>query len=146
MTSPNQALAVALFSELLATDVLARNLLASALPKGMELSQFSVLNHLSRQTDEKTPAQLSKTFNVTRGAMTNTLGRLDAAGYIHIRPDWQDARSKRIKISPAGKAACAAAIEALAPTLNKVVEQIGADNVKSALPVLRDMRAHLSTL
>jgi DNA-binding MarR family transcriptional regulator len=146
MTQATQGLAVALFSELLATDVLARNLLAAHLPKGMELNQFSVLNHLSRQSDERTPAQLAKTFNVTRGAMTNTLARLEAAGHIHIRPDWSDARSKRVMISPAGRSACEAAIEALAPVLNKVVDQVGAENVRLALPMLRDLRARLAGL
>ncbi|MEO8530779.1 MAG: MarR family transcriptional regulator [Deltaproteobacteria bacterium] len=146
MSAANQGLAVALFSELLATDVLARQLLSASLPKGMELNQFSVLNHLSRQTDERTPAHLAKTFNVTRGAMTNTLSKLEWAGYIHIRPDWQDARSKRVKISDAGRKACDAAIEALAPVLNKVVDQIGSETVRAALPVLREMRAQLARI
>jgi DNA-binding MarR family transcriptional regulator len=67
-------------------DQLARNRISKVLPKGMELSHFSVLNHLARLGDERTPAQLAKAFHVTRGAMTNTLARLEWAGHIHIRP------------------------------------------------------------
>jgi hypothetical protein len=78
--------------------------LAEALPKGMELSHFSVLNQLARSNEEKTPAQLARIFHVTRGAMTNTLNRLEWAGHIHVRPDWDDARRKLIAISPAGRA------------------------------------------
>jgi DNA-binding MarR family transcriptional regulator len=83
-------------------DQLARNRLSKALPKGMELSHFSVLNQLARSNEEKTPAQLARIFHVTRGAMTNTLNRLEWAGHIHVRPDWDDARRKLIAISPAG--------------------------------------------
>ena len=52
----------------------------------MEVSHFSVLNHLARINDERSPAQLAKSFHVTRGAMTNTLRKLELAGYVHIRP------------------------------------------------------------
>jgi hypothetical protein len=41
------ALAVSLFSEILAVDQLTRSTLARVLPRGMELSHFSVLNHLA---------------------------------------------------------------------------------------------------
>ena len=56
---PNEDIAVALFGELFMADQLARNRITKALPKGMELSHFSVLNHLARLQDERTPAQLA---------------------------------------------------------------------------------------
>ena len=76
MPESTNALAVALFSEILTVDQLVRNRLTRVLPKGMEISHFSVLNHLARSNGERTPAQLAKNFHVTRGAMTNTLGKL----------------------------------------------------------------------
>ena len=75
MSERLEDLAVSLFGELLTTDQLARNRISKALPKGMELSHFSVLNHLAGVQDERTPAQLAKAFHVTRGAMTNTLSK-----------------------------------------------------------------------
>lgn len=145
MTSSTGAdsLAVALFSEIFMADQLARNRLTKALPKGMEISHFSVLNHLARSGEERSPAQLARAFHVTRGAMTNTLNKLEWAGHIHIRPDWDDARRKFVSISPAGKAARDAALAAITPILNQVVESIGQDKVKNALPVLREMRIRL---
>lgn len=137
------SLAVALFSEIFMADQLARNRLTKALPKGMEISHFSVLNHLARSGEERSPAQLARAFHVTRGAMTNTLNKLEWAGHIHIRPDWDDARRKFVSISPAGKAARDAALAAITPILNQVVESIGQDKVKNALPVLREMRIRL---
>jgi DNA-binding MarR family transcriptional regulator len=143
MTNSN-ALATALFSEIFMADQLARNRLAKALPKGMELSHFSVLNHLAHVQDERSPAQLAKAFHVTRGAMTNTLAKLEWAGHVHIRPDWDDARRKFVAISPAGRAACEAALGAIAPILSEVVDKIGADKVRAALPVLREVRGRLA--
>ena len=101
MTEENNALAVSLVSEILTVDQLLRNRLSRVLPKGMEISHFSVLNALAWISDERSPAQLADQFHVTRGAMTNTLNKLEWAGYIHIRPDWDDARRKMVAISPA---------------------------------------------
>ncbi|PZX09377.1 MarR family winged helix-turn-helix transcriptional regulator [Celeribacter halophilus] len=139
----NDALSVALFSEIFMADQLARNRLTKALPKGMEISHFSVLNHLARANDERSPAQLARAFHVTRGAMTNTLNKLEWAGHVHIRPDWDDARRKFVSISPSGRAARDAALAAIAPILSEIVEAIGIERVKAALPVLREMRIRL---
>ena len=124
-------------------DQLARARLSKALPKGMELSHFSVLNHLARVSEEKTPAQLARTFHLTRGAMTNTLNRLEWAGHIHVRPDWDDARRKLISISPAGQRARDAAIDAIQPILADAVAEIGIEKVRGTLPVLRAVRQKL---
>lgn len=136
-------IAVALFGELFMADQLARNRISKVLPKGMELSHFSVLNHLARVGDERTPAQLARAFHVTRGAMTNTLTRLEWAGHVHIRPDWDDARRKFVAISPSGRAARDAAVQAVAPLIAEVVQALGADRVRAVLPVLREMRTRL---
>jgi DNA-binding MarR family transcriptional regulator len=137
-------LAVSLFSEILTVDQLARANVVRVLPKGMELSHFSVLNHLAHAGDERTPAQLAKTFHLTRGAMTNTLGKLDWAGWVHIRPDWDDARRKLVAISPAGLAARDAALAAMTPVIAGLVDKVGAEKVRAVLPVLRELRLQLS--
>jgi len=142
-TDRTDDIAIALFGELFMADQLARNRISRALPKGMEISQFSVLNHLARLAEERTPAQLARAFHVTRGAMTNTLARLEWAGHVHIRPDWDDARRKFVAISPAGRAARDAAVQSVAPLIAEVVEALGADRVRAVLPVLRELRARL---
>lgn len=143
MTQNTDSLAIALFGEVLATDHLVRGRLTRVLPKGMEISHFSVLNNLAWHGEERTPAQLAETFNVTRGAMTNTLAKLEWAGYIHIRPDWDDARRKLVSISPAGTNARDAAISSIAPMFRDLVEKVGEDNVRSAIPTLRELRRQL---
>jgi len=136
-------IAVALFGELFMADQLARNRISRVLPKGMELSQFSVLNHLARISDERTPAQLARAFHVTRGAMTNTLARLQWAGHVHIRPDWEDARRKLVAISPSGRAARDSAVATVVPLIAEVVQSIGSDRVRALLSVLRELRIRL---
>ncbi len=144
MTPVEDSLATAFFAEILAVDQQAKTLLARGLPKGMELSQFVVLNHLAHLMAERTPAQLAQTFHVTRGAMTNTLGRLEGAGYVHIRPDWDDARRKLVVISPAGRAARDQALATVMPHLAGAMDKIGREKVRAAVPVLRQLREKMA--
>ncbi len=143
MSDAASPLAIALFSELLTADQLVRNRLSRVLPKGMEISHFSVLNHLARAGGERSPAQLAKSFHVTRGAMTNTLGKLEWAGYVHIRPDWDDARRKMVAISPAGRQARDAALSAISPMITEMAEELGEEKLRAILPILRELRLKL---
>lgn len=139
MDSEN-SLAVSLFGEILALDQLVRNRLAKVLPKGMELSHFSVLNQLSHTKTERTPAQIAKSFRVTRGAITNTLNKLELSGYIHVRPDWDDARRKMVSISPAGIVARNNALTAVTPIINELVSEMAEERLKAIVPILRELR------
>lgn len=137
-------LAIALFSEVIASEQLIKGRLNRSLPKDMDLSHFILLNFLNRQGTEKSPAQLAKTFHLTKGAMTNTLSKLEAKGFLHIRPDWDDARRKQVTISDAGRTACKEAERAIAPILREVMNRIGVDAVKAGLPMLRELRIALA--
>jgi DNA-binding MarR family transcriptional regulator len=143
MSETSNTLAIMLFSEILGADQILRSRLTRVLPKGMEISHFSVLNHLAWREVERTPAQLAETFHVTRGAMTNTLTKLEWAGYVHIRPDWDDARRKMVTISPAGRQAREVALNAIAPMITKVVEDLGEEKARAALPILRELRKQM---
>ena len=137
------SLAVLLFGEIFALDQLVRNRLAKVLPKGMELSHFSVLNQLSHTKIERTPAQIAKSFRVTRGAITNTLNKLELSGYIHVRPDWEDARRKMVSISPAGMVARNNALTAVTPIIKELARDMGEERLKAIVPILRELRQKL---
>ena len=144
MSDDRNTLAILLISEMLAADHAMRGRLSRVLPKGMEISHFSVLNHLAWQKGESSPARLAEQFGVTRGAMTNTLNKLEWAGYVHIRPDWDDARRKMVAISPAGTQALHTAMAAITPMINQVVDDLGEEQARAALPILREIRVKLA--
>jgi DNA-binding MarR family transcriptional regulator len=131
---------IALFSEIVMIEQLARIRISRAMPKGMELSHFMVLNHFARLGGEKTPGQLARIFQVTKGAMTNTIRKLDQAGYVHVRPDWDDARRKWVSLSPAGQAARDHAVLRIVPVLDDLLAGVRTEELRAALPILRAIR------
>ena len=129
-----------LLSEIATIEQLARNQLDNALPKNLNISSFSVLNHFSGSKAEKTPLQLARSFHVTKGAMSNTLNKLEKLGYIHIRPDWNDARKKLISISQSGVDARNHAIKSIKPILDEIIMKTDHVTKKSLLGDLRSFR------
>lgn len=137
-------LAIVIFSEIATIDQLAKGRLGRVLPRGMEVSHFAVLNLLARPGTERTPAQLARSLNVTKGAMTNTLGKLEKSGFVHVRPDWDDARRKIATISPAGLVARDQAVEAIAPVFDDVMGGMGSERTRELLRLLRQVRSILT--
>ena len=131
---------ITLLSEVGAIEQIARSRLDSALPGNLNISNFALLNHFSRRKEEKTPLQLAKTFNVTKGAMTNTLNKLVKLGYIHIRPDWEDARKKLVSISHSGIDARNNAMKVIKPLLKKIISNAIDLNERELLTELRKFR------
>ena len=129
-----------LLSEIATIEQLARNKLDNALPKDLNISSFSVLNHFSGSRAEKTPLQLARSFHVTKGAMTNTLNKLEKQGYIHVRPDWNDARKKCISISQSGIDARNNAMKSIKPILDEIIQKTDHMTKKSLLGDLRNFR------
>ena len=129
-----------LLSEIATIEQLARNKLDNALPRDLNISSFSVLNHFSGSKAEKTPLQLARSFHVTKGAMTNTLNKLEKQGYIHVRPDWNDARKKCVSISQSGIDARNNAIKSIKPILDEIIQKTDHMTKKSLLGDLRNFR------
>ena len=129
-----------LLSEIATIEQLARNKLDNALPRDLNISSFSVLNHFSGSKAEKTPLQLARSFHVTKGAMTNTLNKLEKQGYIHVRPDWNDARKKCVSISQSGIDARNNAMKSIKPILDEIIQKTNHMTKKSLLGDLRNFR------
>ncbi len=142
----NEAIAMNIFSEFFAVDNLIKSNISQKLPSNMELSHFTVLNYFFHLKAEKTPAQLAKIFRVTKGAMTNTITKLEKKGYVHSRPDWEDGRKKLISISDSGILAREVAIRNIRPVFLNLVQNLSHEKLKSAMSVLREIRLHLSKM
>ena len=92
-----------MFNEIGIISQLSSNRLERVLPPGISIAQFSLLNHLVRLGGAWAPSRLARAFQVTKGAMTNTLQRLEAQGLIRVTVDPDDARGKRVEITEAGR-------------------------------------------
>jgi DNA-binding MarR family transcriptional regulator len=132
-----------LFNEIGIIAQLSGNKLERVLPDGMSLAQFSVLNHFCRLGGASSPTRLASAFQVTKGAMTNTLQRLEAQGFVTARADDEDARAKVIEITEAGRSAREAAIRATGPIVMELAGLLPMADVKAALPFLEALRKTL---
>ena len=108
-----------------------------------ESAQFSVLNHLAVHGREETPASLADIFLVTKGAMTNTLQRLEGRALISVTGDPTDARRKKVAITPEGHKAYDACVAALRPMMESMREAFTQDEFQDALPFLNALRVWL---
>ena len=121
---------------------MSQNLFDSVMPAGLNLSQFSVLNHFVRLKRIESPARLAKSFQVTKGAMTNTLGRLEKQGFVIIKPNPGDGRAKLVDITDDGRSAHQACIASLAPLMGKLNAELGIKNFTDTLPQLEKVRIY----
>lgn len=129
------------FNEIGIIAQLARNRFERALPDGLRLAQFSVLNHMARLGDGRSPLALARAFQVTKGAMTNTLRRLEARGLIRVVPDAADGRGKRVLLTEKGRRVREACIAGAFPAFARFAPR--AEAMAAALPFLQSLRAEL---
>ncbi len=131
------------FNEIGIIEQLARAQFEAVMPEGLKLPHFSVLNHMVRLGDGARPVDLARAFQVTKGTITNTLGRLEARGAIRLAPDAEDGRTKRVYLTPIGRALHARSIEALVPAFQPLKAAIPRERFEKAQPFLSDLRSYL---
>jgi len=134
-----------LFSEIGIIEQLARNQLERTLPDGLKISQFSVLNHLVRLGGEWSPARLARAFQVTKGAMTNTVQRLEKRGLVKVTADPADGRGKLVSITEAGHDMRLRCVESVGPLLADLLTEVSDKDISTALPVLEKVRKYLDS-
>ena len=115
------------------------------LPDGMKLAHFRVLNHFARLGGERSMVRLANAFQVTKGAMTNTVTRLLARGFVAVRPDPHDARAKLVSLTQAGLAARQDAMAAIGGELARLRTAFPSEVWGTALPFLQSLRRWLDT-
>jgi DNA-binding MarR family transcriptional regulator len=133
----------ALLNEIGIIEQLARNRFDAAQPDGLRLSQFIVLNHLVRLGDGTTPVALARAFQLAKGAITNTLHRLEERGFIRLAPDPADGRGKRVWLTEAGRARRQEAVAWAVHALADAGAAMPAETAAAMLPALRALRLHL---
>ncbi len=114
-----------------------------AMPSGMTLSQFTVLNHFVRLGGTRSPAELASAFQVTRATMTSTLQRLESKGFVALAPDPEDGRGKRVSLTDEGRAMRDQCIAALEPGLKRLAAMGFGERSEPLLDGLVSLRQQL---
>lgn len=136
-------IAFRIMNEIGIIDQLGRTLFERAMPHGLTVPQFVVLNHFVRLGGDRSPLELARALQVTKATMTSTLQRLEAKEFIRVTPDPKDGRAKRIAITATGRKARNQAITAIADDLAEIEKAIGARELEAALPFLVNLRTFL---
>ncbi|MDQ7017945.1 MAG: MarR family transcriptional regulator [Robiginitomaculum sp.] len=142
-TANDQSAAIRVFTEIGIIHQLSQNALERTLPDGLRMAHFGVLTHFMRRDEPQSPTHLAHAFQVTKGAMTNTLNRLSARGLVRIIADPRDGRAKLVCITEAGKAMHARALNAIMPFLQQTLSTFDQEEFESALPFLTRLRETL---
>jgi len=144
---PKDPLAFNVFTEIGIINQLTGAAFAAALPNGMTIAQFTVLNHFMRRNiDTQSPASLASAFQITRPTMTSTLTRMEKAGLVDIRPDPADGRGKLVSVTKAGRVMRDDCIKRLAGPLAEAEVALPSKTLKQLLPLLKDVRERLDKL
>jgi DNA-binding MarR family transcriptional regulator len=138
-----QELTFRFFNEISIIQQLSSNIFGRHLPDGLHVSHFSVLNHLIRMGDGRTPLQITESFQVTKGTMTHTLSTLSGRGLINIQPHATDGRSKVVFLTSAGREFHAVAINTLGEAFKKLGTLMNVDELIAILPVVQQLREAL---
>lgn len=132
-----------LFNEIAIIEQLSRAMFEARLPKGLMVSHFSVLNHLIRVGDGATPLKLARAFQQPKTTMTHTLAGLEKHGFVRMKPNPKDKRSKLVFITDQGRSFRDEAIGLLAPDVTRIAELVPPEHVDALLPGLRELREEL---
>jgi DNA-binding MarR family transcriptional regulator len=131
------------FNEIGIINQLSSRLFETHLPEGFLISHFSVLNHLVRMGDGRTPLSIARALQVPKTSLSHTLSGLNTAGFITFEANPADHRSKCVKITDAGRRFRHQAITMLIPDLEKLRDTITPERFADSLPLLAEIRAYL---
>jgi DNA-binding MarR family transcriptional regulator len=95
---------------------------------------------LSRLGGEWTPARLADALQVTRGAITNTVKRLEKKRFVSVRAAGDDGRSKLVSLTETGLAARNAALALLVPEVSELAGELPLAEISAMLPALKAVR------
>lgn len=120
--------------------------LEARLPSGLLVSHFGVVSHLIRVGDGATPLELARAFQVAKTTMTHTLAGLEKHGFVEMRPNPDDKRSKQVWLTPAGRQFRDDALMKMAPLFGALNGQFSSKRVGKMLPELSEFRAVIDRL
>ncbi|WP_312364561.1 MarR family transcriptional regulator [Ensifer sp.] len=136
----DDTLIFAFFNEIGIVSQLSQAFLNRHLPDGLHSSHFATLNHLYRVGEGTTPLAIANAMQVTKATMTHTLSVLEKRALVEIRANPRDGRSKRVFLTPAGRAFRLAAIGDVTRALATVSSLFDRAELEASLPALQRVR------
>ncbi len=131
------------FNEIGIIEQLSRAILEARLPHGLIAPHFTVLNHLTRVGDGRTPVELARAFQIPKTSITHTLKGLADRDLVELRPNPEDGRSKRVWLTPQGSALRNDVIAQLSKDFEHLAERFDVGPMLAMLPDLRALRIFL---
>jgi DNA-binding MarR family transcriptional regulator len=119
-----------------------RTMLADTLAEfGLNVGEWAVLGSLLRAGApyQRSPGALAKSFDLTSGAMTNRLDRLEAEELIRRLPDPDDRRGVIVELTPKGRDVWQRAVGAQAAKESFVASSLDASEQQQLNALLRRM-------
>jgi len=132
---------VQVFDEIGLIDAGVRTIISRCLPLGVSYPQFAVMNLLMRRGEGQAPAMIAQALQMTPGAITNTLQRMEATGLAEVAPDPADGRKKRVSLTASGRQAYQRAMASLKPRMASLRDGFTQKEFREVLPFLRALRA-----
>ncbi|MEM1386491.1 MAG: MarR family transcriptional regulator [Pseudomonadota bacterium] len=133
----------AFFNEIGIINQLSSALLSSTLPDGVHPSHFSILNHLARMGDGRTPIRIAGAMQVTKNTMTHSLKVLESRGFIEVRANPEDGRGKLVFLTEAGRAFRDRAIADVVQRFEGLFDENQRADMAALRPGLVSLRKHL---
>jgi DNA-binding MarR family transcriptional regulator len=143
MPDPNPADFFDLFNEIGIIEQLSRARLEARLPEGLIAPHFTVLNHLTRVADGRTPIDMARAFQTPKTSMTHTLKGLEAHGLIAFRPNPADGRSKTVWLTDKGRTLRAQVIADLVVDFEKMMSEFDVARLFTIIPILTELRKYM---
>ena len=136
-------LGFAFFNEIGIIAQLSGTQFARTLPEGLSRSQFRILNWFTRVDVQATPGRLARAMEVSKGAMTYTLKKLETKELVTVTPDDRSGRQKIVTMTKKGANMRLRAVSAMQPILELALDEIGVKKLKKTLPFLEEVRKYL---
>lgn len=140
MDNETRGLYFSFFNEIGIIGQLSRAMMEVRMPTGFLLTHFSVLNHLMRVGDGRTPLSIAKAFQVPKTSMTHTLSGLESQGFVEMRPNPKDRRSKCVWLTTSGRRFRDETIAKLEPDLVAFQAAFPAEAIEALVPRLTEIR------
>lgn len=128
------------FNEVGIINQLSTAMLAKCLPDGVHPSHFSIVNHLVRTGDGKSPVRIAAAMQVTKNTMTHSLKVLTERDFITVEPDPEDGRGKIVRLTETGREFHRTAISRVLDRFADVIEpehRLIMRRIKGDLAILR---------